>query len=102
MEGKQMKNKSPDRDFYSRSQFAEKMGLSESTVTRDCTLGRIRCVRYGIRVLIPHAELLRIGREGMPVLTTAEMPPPKHGKPGRPRQRAGLPKQQAVTHEQTQ
>jgi excisionase family DNA binding protein len=54
-----------ERLLYSREQAAEILSLSVHTVARDCRLGRIQFRKYGRRVLIPRAEVLRIANEGM-------------------------------------
>lgn len=54
--------------LYSKEEAAALIGLSVHTITRDIRLGRIKAQRYGRRVLIPHAELMRIAAEGMPAV----------------------------------
>jgi excisionase family DNA binding protein len=54
-----------EKVFYSKQEFAELIGISVHTVTRDVRLGRIDARRYGRRLLIPAAELTRIASEGM-------------------------------------
>jgi excisionase family DNA binding protein len=52
---------------YTLRQAADTLGVSLSTVTRDVSLDRIKVTRYGRRVLIPRAEILRIARDGLSI-----------------------------------
>ena len=52
---------------YPIDESAQILGISKHTMIRDIRLGRIRTVRYGKRILIPHDELVRLSSEGMPL-----------------------------------
>ena len=45
--------------------FCERIGISASTFWKYVKAGKIRVVRVGGRVLVPHAEALRIASEGL-------------------------------------
>jgi len=48
------------RLMYSIEETAELLSLSKHTLARDARLGKIAARRYGRRVLIPAAEILRL------------------------------------------
>jgi excisionase family DNA binding protein len=50
---------------YHVKEFCEKFRVSRATVSRAASDGRIKVIRFGRRVLIPHAEALRIASEGI-------------------------------------
>ena len=45
--------------------FCRDVGISPSTFWKYVGLGKIRVIRIGGRVLVPHAEALRIASEGL-------------------------------------
>ena len=45
--------------------FCKRIGISPSTFWKYVNLGKIRVIRIGGRVLVPHAEALRIASEGL-------------------------------------
>ncbi len=45
--------------------FCERIGISASTFWKYERLGQIKTIRIGGRVLVPHAEALRIASEGL-------------------------------------
>ncbi len=45
--------------------FCELVGISRSTFWKYTRLGKIRVIRIGGRVLVPHAEAMRIIAEGV-------------------------------------
>jgi hypothetical protein len=45
--------------------FCERIGISASTFWKYERLGKIKTIRIGGRVLVPHAEALRIASEGL-------------------------------------
>ncbi len=45
--------------------FCQRVGISPSTFWKYVGLGKIRVIRIGGCVLIPHAEVLRIASEGI-------------------------------------
>ena len=45
--------------------FCQRIGISPSTFWKYTKLGKIRVIRVGGRVLIPHGEALRIASEGL-------------------------------------
>jgi hypothetical protein len=45
--------------------FCQRVGISPSTFWKYVGLGKIRVIRIGGRVLIPHAEVIRITSEGV-------------------------------------
>lgn len=45
--------------------FCERIGISASTFWKYVRLGKIKTIRIGGRVLVPHAEALRIASEGL-------------------------------------
>lgn len=53
-----------DKDFYSVKEFAIKLGISERTVRRAISNGRISVIRVGSTersaIRIPHSEISRI------------------------------------------
>lgn len=55
----------PQRLQYPIEEAAALLGISRHTLMRDIRLGRVKTSRYGKRLLIPHAELLRIAAQGM-------------------------------------
>lgn len=61
----------PAKDFYSTREVAEQLGKAEFTVREWCRLGRIlaekRACGRGVSKewMISHAELQRIGNEGL-------------------------------------
>ncbi len=46
-------------------QFCERVGISRSTFHKFERLGKIKTIRIGGRVLVPHTEALRIASEGL-------------------------------------
>ena len=49
---------------WSYAEAADFLGVCTATVARACRDGRIRCVAFGRRRLIPDDELCRVAREG--------------------------------------
>jgi len=49
---------------WSYADAADFLGVCCATVARACRDGRIRCVAFGRRRLIPDDELRRVAREG--------------------------------------
>ena len=45
--------------------FCERIGISASTFWKYERLGKIKTIRIGGRMLVPHAEALRIASEGL-------------------------------------
>lgn len=45
--------------------FCERIGISASTFWKYERLGKIKTIRIGGRVLVPHTEALRIASEGL-------------------------------------
>ena len=45
--------------------FCRDVGISPSTFWKYVNLGKIKTIRIGGRVLVPHAEALRIASEGL-------------------------------------
>jgi excisionase family DNA binding protein len=62
-----------DRLMFSKEEAARLWNVSIHTVSRDCRSGKIRCKRYGRRILISKDEILRIADEGMEI-TEARRP----------------------------
>jgi len=54
-----------ERLLYSLEEAAEILGISKHTVARDARLGLIASKHYGRRILIPKAEIERIGYTGL-------------------------------------
>lgn len=50
---------------YRVKAFCERIGISRSTFWKYSNLGKIKTIRIGGRVLVPHAEALRIASEGL-------------------------------------
>ncbi len=50
---------------YQVTPFCSLIGISRSTFWKYTRLGKIRVIRIGGRVLVPHAEALRIASEGL-------------------------------------
>jgi len=46
-------------------EFCERVRISPSTFWKYTKLGKIRVIRIGGRVLVPHEEALRIATEGL-------------------------------------
>ena len=55
----------PSRLQYPIEEAAVLWGISKDTVIRDIRRGKIKTNRYGRRVLIPRAEVMRIAAEGI-------------------------------------
>jgi excisionase family DNA binding protein len=53
------------RVAYRVKRACEQLDISPSTFWKFVRLGKIRVVRVGGRVLVPHEELLRIASEGV-------------------------------------
>jgi len=49
----------PERDAYTISEFAQKVGLHSQTVWRYIKSGKLRAGRLGSKYLIPASELTR-------------------------------------------
>jgi excisionase family DNA binding protein len=45
--------------------FCQRIGISASTFWKYHKRGKIKAIRIGGRVLVPHAEALRIATEGL-------------------------------------
>jgi excisionase family DNA binding protein len=60
-----MRNMELEKLGYTPQQAADTLGISLSTVRRDVRLDRIKVTRYGRRILISRAEILRIARDGL-------------------------------------
>lgn len=61
--------------LYSVTEVAEQCGVSEKTVRRLIEKGKLRSVRVGRSVRIPHAELLgHLNRAQVPVLVGLKCP----------------------------
>ena len=54
--------------LYSVTEAARMLSISPWTLRKNISVGRVRVVRLGRRVLLDEAELARIGREGLPSL----------------------------------
>ena len=50
---------------YRVKSFYGHLGISASTLWKYAPLGKIKTIRIGGRVLVPHAEALRIASEGL-------------------------------------
>lgn len=60
-----------DRLAYPLADAAELLGVSVFTLRRDVRAGKIRTIRYGTKILIPHDVLQLLAQEGM-TLTESE------------------------------
>ncbi len=54
-----------DRQAWRVREFCEAHRISNSTFWKYAGLGKIRTIRIGGRVLVPHAEAIRIASEGL-------------------------------------
>jgi hypothetical protein len=54
-----------DRQAWRVKEYCEAHRISNSTFWKYARLGKIKIIRIGGRVLIPHAEALRISSEGL-------------------------------------
>lgn len=48
---------------FSRDEVAQRLGVSRDSVIRAIQKGKLRAVKFGRRVLIPHTELDRLLKE---------------------------------------
>jgi excisionase family DNA binding protein len=55
-----MDNSVTTRRAISPSELAQQLGVSDASVLRACREGRVRCVRFGHRFLIPADEATRL------------------------------------------
>jgi excisionase family DNA binding protein len=62
------------RRAISPNELALQLGVSPASALRACKQGRVRCVRFGKRYLIPADEADRILNAGIPP-ATAGLPP---------------------------
>jgi hypothetical protein len=68
-----MSLKQLEKLLYPVDEGADLLGVSKHVLIRDIGVGRIEVRRYGRRILIPAAEILRIAEEGLkPVELTGE------------------------------
>ena len=58
--------------FYSPQEAAEVLSLSRPHIYRLVKQGRIPAMRFGARVLIPHAEIMKMEFEAYPTNPIAE------------------------------
>ena len=54
-----------ERQAWRVREFCEAHRISHATFYKYRALGKIRTIRIGGRVLVPHAEALRIASEGL-------------------------------------
>lgn len=54
-----------DRQAWRVREFCEAHRIGHSTFWKYVGLGKIKIIRIGGRVLVPHAEALRIASEGL-------------------------------------